>query len=58
MKFKLLFCFLIYNFSLSASDFRGGDIHVQQYTASSVQVNININLIHHILLVKPLQITW
>jgi len=47
MKFKLLFCFLILSFSLSAGDFRGGDIHVEQYTASSVQVNININLLIH-----------
>jgi Secretion system C-terminal sorting domain len=47
MKFKLLlFCFAL-NYSLSAGDFRGGDIHVEQHTALSVQVNININLVIH-----------
>ncbi len=47
MKFKILFFFLILNFSLQAGDFRGGDIHIEQYTAYSVQANINVNLVIH-----------
>ena len=47
MKVRLLFSFIIFSTSLFAGDFRGGDIHIQQYTASSVQANININLIIH-----------
>ncbi len=47
MKIKFVLFFLIFSYSLNAGDFRGGDIHVEQYTSHSVQVNININLIIH-----------
>lgn len=47
MKFQLLFLFLFFNLALQAGDIRGGDIHIQQYTAYSVQANIHINLIVH-----------
>lgn len=47
MKFQFLLLFLFFNLVLQAGDIRGGDIHIQQYTAYSVQANININLIIH-----------
>ena len=47
MKTKLLFFLLLAYYSLHAGDFRGGDIRIQQHTALSVQVYINVNLIIH-----------
>jgi hypothetical protein len=47
MKNSLLFFFLVLSLSLKAGDFRGGDLHIEQYTSLAVQANININLIIH-----------